>query len=247
MSKALHHTGRPFNLGQLSDELVAAGITPITVRGFGSSVVDVVVDDAVSDAAIQAVIDAHAATTPSPGGGAGPQGPAGPQGNPGAPGADGAAGPQGPPGPAAFAVTAVLASDVVTGANVTPVNVPGLSFPFAANGRYLVEVFGSIQNAAATTGVGLQLDVSAAVTLTTLTFFHQLANTGALTGGSSIADDASAGVSSGTPGANARVPFYACGTLIAGASPGTAQLRFRSETATVATLKASTILRVQAV
>lgn len=174
------------------------------------------------------------------------QGIPGIQGPPGQDGAQGQQGIQGPPGPAAFAVTAVLASDVSTGANVTPVNVTGLSFPFVANGRYVVEVFGSLQNAANTTGVGLQLDVSAAVTLATLHFFHQLANTGTLTGGSSIADDASTGVSTGTPTNAVRVPFYACGT-IAGANAGTAQLRFRSEVAAVATLKASTIMRVQSV
>lgn len=138
----------------------------------------------------------------------------------------------------------VLASAVSTGANTTPVTVTGLVFPFVANGKYAVEIFGTLQAPAATTGAGLQLDTSVAVTRVSLNFFHQLANTGTVTGGSSIADDASVGVSSGVPSANVAVPFYACGTLIAGANGGNAQLRLRSEVNAVVTLNADTLMRV---
>jgi hypothetical protein len=144
-------------------------------------------------------------------------------------------------------IKAVLASDVSTGANTTPVNVTGLVFTFAANSVYVIELFGSAQSPAATTGLGLQGDVSAAVTLQTFQFLHQLANTGTLTGGSSIADDASVGVSSGVPTLAVRVPVYGCGTLVTGANAGTWQLRLRSETTAVTTLKASTVLRVHKV
>ena len=136
------------------------------------------------------------------------------------------------------------ASDTTTGANTTPVSVSGLSFNFVANSVYLIEVVGSIQNAAATTGVGLQLDVSAAVDSANLAFVHQLANTGTLTGGHAVADDASVGVSSGTPANNQRVPFIAQGVLDTGANAGTCQLRFRSEVAAVAVLKAGCVMRV---
>lgn len=159
-------------------------------------------------------------------------------------GADFACGWSTPSGGSNPFTTFVLAADVSTGANVTPVNVTGLVFPFSPATRYLVEVFGSVQAPAATTGIGLHLDTSAAVTLVTMTFFHQLANTGTLTGGSSRADDTSAGVSSGLPAAATPTPFYACGTLIAAAGPGTAQLRLRSEVAAVSTIKANTIMRV---
>lgn len=147
--------------------------------------------------------------------------------------------------PSPFVVEAALASDVSTGANTTPVNVTGLVFTFEANAKYVVELFAIMQSPAATTGYGLQLDVSAAVTLAALTFFHQLANTGTLSGGSSIADDASAGVSSGVPTNATNVPLYASGVLITGANTGTAQLRLRSETTAVATMKANSILRVR--
>jgi hypothetical protein len=146
-----------------------------------------------------------------------------------------------------FVLEAALASDVSTAANTTPVNVTGLVFSFEANAKYVVEVFGRASSAANTTGYGVQLDTSVAVTAVSLTFFHQLANTGTLTGGSSIADDASVGVSSGVPSANVIVPFYAAGVLVAGANAGTAQLRFRSEVAAVSTIRAHTVLRVRKV
>lgn len=142
---------------------------------------------------------------------------------------------------------AVLAGDVSTGANVTPVNVTGLVFSFEANATYVIELFGVMQSPAATTGYGLQFDVSVAVTTIAFRFDHQLANTGTLSGGSSIADDASVGVSSGVPSANVNVPLYGSGILRSGANAGTAQLRLRSETTAVATIKAGSVLRVHKV
>lgn len=148
-------------------------------------------------------------------------------------------------GSSPFVFEGTLAADVPTGANQTPVTVTGLVFSFSANKNYVFEVFGTISSAAATTGCGLQIDVSAAVTQVAMTFFHQLANAGTLTGGNSIADDASAGVSSGINANGAIVPFYASGILRAGANGGTAQLRYRSEVNAVTTIKAGTIMRVR--
>lgn len=165
----------------------------------------------------------------------GAQGPAGQNGQQGL---------QGPAGPDSFLIKAKLANNISTGANVTPVTVTGLSFNFEANSDYLIEIFGEITAAAATTGCGLQFDTSVAVTNVDLTFFHQLANTGTLTGGNSIADNASQGVSSGIPAANGTYPIYAAGKLNSGANAGTAQLMLRSETTAVITLKANTIMRV---
>jgi len=135
-----------------------------------------------------------------------------------------------------------LANDATTGANTTPITLTGLVFNFEANSKYKIELLGAVSSAAATTGCGFQFDVSAAVTSIWFTFFHQLANTGTLTGGNSIADDASQGVSSGIP-ANAGVyPVAGFGLLRTGANTGTAQLRFRSETTAPTTCKAGTTL-----
>ena len=123
----------------------------------------------------------------------------------------------------------------------------GLSFAFEANAVYVIELMALMQAAANTVGFGLQIDVSVPVTNVAMTFAHQLANTGTLTGGSSIADDASAGVSSGVPTAATNVPLVATGLLVAGATPGTAQLRLRSEVNGITTMKAGSVMRVHKV
>lgn len=134
---------------------------------------------------------------------------------------------------------AKLANDQSTAANTTPVDLSGLVFSFEANSTYIMQLFGAVSPAANTTGEGFQINISAAVTTVWHTHFHQLANTGTLTGGSSIADDTSAGVSSGTPGTGIY-PVAGFGILITGANTGTAQLRFRAEVAAVTTCKAGT-------
>lgn len=141
---------------------------------------------------------------------------------------------------------ATLAANQATGANVTPVTLTGLVFSFAANSIYFFRWIGAVTPGAATTGCGFQLDVSAAVTQIAMTFFHQLASTGTLSGGHSIADDASVGVSSGLPGTGAY-PVTGQGMLRTGANAGTAQLRLRSETTAVITANAGMTLVVEKV
>lgn len=139
---------------------------------------------------------------------------------------------------------ATLASDQATGANVTPVTLTDLSFSYAANSTYRIWAMGRIKPTAATTGCGFQFDLSSVVTAINVQFFHQLANTGTLSGGHSIADDASVGVSSGMPGTS-TYPVAIHGLLVTGANTGTAQLRFRSETTAVTTCKAGFTLVVE--
>jgi hypothetical protein len=183
-----------------------------------------------------------------PAGADGATGPAGADGAQGPQGLQGDPGPQGPTGPDSFATfVGVLASDVSTGANITPVNVTGLVFNYIANAVYVVEIIGRISAPAATTGAGLQLDLSSAVDHVSLQHLHPLANTGTLSGGSSVADDASQGVSSGIPVANGIYPVFAIGVLDTAGNTGTAQLRLRSETTAVITIKAGTVMRVHRV
>jgi hypothetical protein len=147
-------------------------------------------------------------------------------------------------GGSSYTLVAKLAGDQATGANTTPVTLSGLVFTFAANSTYRVHFYGGVAPAAATTGCGFQFDVSAAVTSIYVQFTHQLAAAGTLTGGSSIADDASAGVSSGMP-TTAVWPVTGEGIIITGANVGTAQLRFRSETTAITTCKAGFTLVVE--
>lgn len=136
------------------------------------------------------------------------------------------------------------AGNVATGANVTPVSLTGLVFNFEANSKYRIWFMGLIQPGAATTGCGFQIDVSAAVTSVWVQFFHQLANTGTQSGGHSIADDTSVGVSSGFP-ATSTYPVNGIGLLVTGANTGTAQLRLRSETTAAVTAIAGFTLVVE--
>lgn len=139
---------------------------------------------------------------------------------------------------------ATLAGNQATGANVTPVTLTGLVFSYEANSKYRIWFMGRIQPVAATTGCGFQFDLSSAVTAINILFYHQLANTGTLSGGHSIADDASVGVSSGLPGTS-TYPVNGTGLLVTGANAGTAQLRFRSETTAVITALAGFTLVVE--
>jgi hypothetical protein len=145
-----------------------------------------------------------------------------------------------------YVLAASLASPQATGANVTPVTLTGLVWTFEANSTYVFRFLGTVTPAAATTGCGFQLDVSAAVTTISMSFVHQLANTGTLSGGHSVADDASVGVSSGMPGTS-TYPIQGQGLLITGANTGTAQLRFRSETTAVTTCNTGFTLIVEKV
>lgn len=141
-------------------------------------------------------------------------------------------------------LVATLGSDAATAANTTPISLTGLSFSYEANSKYRIWFMGRVSPAAATTGCGFQFDLSSAVTAIDVLFFHQLANTGTLSGGHSIADDASVGVSSGMPGTS-TYPVTGHGLLVTGANTGTAQLRFRSETTAVTTVKSGFVLVVE--
>lgn len=143
-----------------------------------------------------------------------------------------------------YHLVATLASDQATGANTTPVTLTGLVFSYDANSKYRIWFMGNVAPTAATTGCGFQFDLSSAVTSISVQFSHQLANTGTISGGHSIADDASVGVSSGMPGTS-TYPVSGEGILITTGNTGTAQLRFRSETTAVTTCKSGFTLVVE--
>lgn len=142
--------------------------------------------------------------------------------------------------------TFVLASDVATGVNVTPVTLTGLVFTYEANSVYRISFMGRVQPGVVTTGCGFQFDLSSAVTEINVSFYHQLASAGTLSGGHSIADDASVGVSSGLP-TTGTYPVVGHAILRTTGNTGTAQLRLRSETTAVITAKAGITMVVEKV
>lgn len=143
-----------------------------------------------------------------------------------------------------FIFKAALAGNASTAANVTAISLSGFTFPFEANSHYLIDFAGATSAPAATTGGGFHLDTSVAITRVGMSHLNQLANAGTVTGGSSIADDVSVGVSSGRPSANTDTPIIGTGYLSSGANAGTATLRYRSEVAAVSTVMAGFVMRV---
>lgn len=138
-----------------------------------------------------------------------------------------------------------LASNVATGANVTPVNLTGMSFTYVAGGIYRVDIYATVQSAAATTGHGFGVNCTTAPVLVSLAGGSQLANTGTGTNWSAIANNAIVGVTSGLPSANTNVMSLGGGILRMNASTGgTCQFIFRSETTAVTTCMANTVIMV---
>jgi hypothetical protein len=146
-----------------------------------------------------------------------------------------------------YTLVATLAADASTAANTTPVTLSGLSWSYAANSVYFFDFRGQCMTGASTTGVGFQIDVSSAVTEIAMNFYHQLANTGTLSGGSSNSDAGSLGVSSGNATNATNFPVSGQGILRTAGNTGTAQLQFRSETTATATAKVGLTLVVQKV
>lgn len=128
-----------------------------------------------------------------------------------------------------------LAADVAN-STVTPAAATGLSFAAAANTMYLVEVIGTFQSAATTTGIALALDIPSGSVAGIAV--HQ-SNTATLTGAEQIADGVTAGATTGVRAAATNVPIRANFIVSVGATAGQVQLLFRSEVAASAvTLKA---------
>ncbi len=125
----------------------------------------------------------------------------------------------------------------VANSTVTLAPVTGLSFAALANTTYLVEVIGTFQAVANTTGIALALDIpSGAVT------GQMMHPTSATTLGSTeqIADSATTGVTAGVRAANTNTPILASFIVAIGATGGAVQLQFRSEIAASAiTMKAA--------
>jgi len=129
-----------------------------------------------------------------------------------------------------------LAADTAN-STTTPAAVTGLSFTATANTTYLVEVFGTFQSAATTTGIALALDIPSGTVSGQV--IHPSSAT-ALTGTEQIADNATSGATTGVRAAATNVPILASFIVAVGATGGPVQLQFRSEIAASAvTMKAN--------
>lgn len=126
--------------------------------------------------------------------------------------------------------------------SVTLANVTGMSFTATASKTYLVELIGTFQSAAATTGIGLALDIPSG-TITGLVTNELAATTS--TSHSQNADAAVNSATSGVRAATTNTPVNASWVVAVGVTGGTVQLMLRSEVAASAvTLQSSgTVMR----
>jgi hypothetical protein len=128
-----------------------------------------------------------------------------------------------------------LGADVAN-STVTLAAVTGLSFNALANTTYLVEVFGTFQSAATTTGIAVALDIPSGNVSGQMT--HPISAT-ASNANEQIADNATTGATSGVRAAATNVPLAGWYIVQTGATAGPVQLTFRSEVAASAvTMKA---------
>lgn len=125
----------------------------------------------------------------------------------------------------------------VSNSSVTLAAVTGLSFTAIANTTYLVQVVGTFQTAAVTTGIAMALDIPSGSV--TGQMIHPTSAT-SLGGTEQIADAATTGATSGVRAALTNVPVFATFIVAIGATGGAVQLQFRSEIAASAvTMKAN--------
>jgi hypothetical protein len=128
-----------------------------------------------------------------------------------------------------------LAADVAN-STVTLASVTGLSFTATANTTYLVELIGTFQSAATTTGIATALDIPSG---SVSGHARHPVSTTALGSTEQIADASTTGATTGVRAAATNVPLKASYIVAIGATGGTVQLQFRSEIAASAvTMKA---------
>lgn len=129
-----------------------------------------------------------------------------------------------------------LAADVAN-STVTLADVTGLSFTAVANATYLVELTGTFQAAATTTGIALALTIPSGTISGQA--MHPI-NATSLGSVEQFASGATTGATSGVRAAATNVPVRASWIVAVGATGGTVKLQFRSEVAASAvTMKAA--------
>jgi hypothetical protein len=139
-------------------------------------------------------------------------------------------------------LSADQAFSATTIADVT--NMPVIAL--AANTDYVIELIGSFQSAATTTGIGLCLNVGGTVTRISGSVNHPVSAT-ALGSCSQEANNAVTGATTGVRATGVSVSLQGRWHVRMGATGGNAQLRCRSEIAASAvTLHAGTALRATA-
>lgn len=134
-------------------------------------------------------------------------------------------------------ITSVLGADVSDATGVF-VNATGLALVLAANATYLVDGLLAFQSAAITTGIALTFTLPAGASI--VGGYSHNTTASAIEGSYNNASGAVGGNTSAAAAAGANLPITGRWMIAVGATPGSAQLQFRTEVAASAvTLKAA--------
>lgn len=126
--------------------------------------------------------------------------------------------------------SAALITNSLPNSTVTLAAVTGLSFTAAALTEYWIDLRGTFQSAATTTGIAIALDVPTGSTGVSGFVFHPTSTT-VMGSSEQVADNATTGATTGVRAAGTAVPIIGQWKFTTGAVGGTVQLMFRSEIA----------------
>lgn len=139
------------------------------------------------------------------------------------------------PNPRFFRTTSPTSNSTTTLANVT-----GALWPVSANKNYTFVIYAICTSTATGTGFRFALDVPAGTTVT-LMFSNWTSTGGGVSAGGQRADAASIGFTSGVDATAANVMVPIIGSMLVGATAGSAQLMHASETAVSTTVVEGTM------
>lgn len=157
--------------------------------------------------------------------------PPGPQGIQGIQGETGPVGPQGASGSGSPTTVSLASNQAFSSTSIA--DVTGMSISLSANTDYIIELVGSFQSAATTTGIGLCLNVGGTVKRISGQAQHPVSAT-ALGACSQEANNAVTGATTGVRATGVPVSLFGTWFVQMGATGGAAQLRCRSEVASSA-------------
>lgn len=138
----------------------------------------------------------------------------------------------------------VLAADVASPATTALTNLTGMTFTYEANAKYAIDFFMVMNSAASTTGFGFGVNCSTAPVLVSLVGTTNSSSTGAASAWSTFQNNAITVSTSGTVANAQNVGVHGGGVIVTGASTGSMQFIFRSETTAVTTAKANSVIRI---
>lgn len=138
----------------------------------------------------------------------------------------------------------ILAADVASPATTALTNLTGMTFDYEANKHYVIEFFMVMNSPQSTTGFGFGVNCSTAPVLVSFQGTTNSSSAGAASAWSARANNEITVAVSGTVANAQNIGSHGSGIVVTGASAGTMQFIFRSETTVTTTAKANSVIRI---